>query len=117
MTIRPTANLAAALLAATLAGCASWWPWGGAPAERPRYPADAVIYKCEANKQLVVRYLDGGKAALVMYPDREFRLDAVRTASGARYSNGRTTLVTKGDEALREEDGKTLFANCTSAKK
>ena len=117
MKIRPTASLATAFLAVTLAGCTSWWPWGGAPAERPRYPADAVIYKCEANRQLVVRYLDGGKAAVVMYPDREFRLDQAPTGSGARYSNGRTTLATKGDEALLEEDGKTLFANCTSAKK
>ena len=110
-------RMTSCLAALTLAGCTSWWPWGGAPAERSRYPADAVIYKCEGNKQLVVRYVDDGKAAIVMYPDRDFRLDQVRTASGARYSNGRTTLATKGDELLLEEDGKTLFANCTGAKK
>lgn len=114
MTIRRMASLAAAL---GLAGCTSWWPWGGGPAEQPRYPADATIYQCDASKQLVVRYVDGGKAAIVMYPDRDFRLDQVPTGSGARYSNGRTTLATKGDEALLEEGGSTLFANCKLAKK
>lgn len=108
-----------AALATTLlvAGCTSWWPWSKGPAEQARYPADARIYQCDESKQLVVRYVDGGKAAMVMYPDRDFRLDQVSAASGARYSNGRTTLDTKGEEALLEEGGKTLFANCKIATK
>jgi membrane-bound inhibitor of C-type lysozyme len=96
---------AAAALAAFLAACAS----GG---ERPRWPADATIYKCDADKELVVQYLEGGKSAMVMYPERDFRLDRVPAASGVRYSNGRTTLHTKGPEAFLEEGGQTLFANC-----
>jgi membrane-bound inhibitor of C-type lysozyme len=104
-------------VALALAGCTSWWPWSSGPAEQARYPADARIYECDAGKRLVVRYLDGGKAAMVMYPEREFRLDQVPAASGARYSNDRTTLHTKGDEAFVEEDGKTVFANCRSAAK
>jgi membrane-bound inhibitor of C-type lysozyme len=100
---RPVLHLGVAVLF----GCAS----GGEP---PRYPADATVYKCDAEKELVVQYLAGGKSAMVMYPERDFRLDQVSTASGASYSNGRTTLHTKGAEAFLEEGGQTLFANCKS---
>jgi membrane-bound inhibitor of C-type lysozyme len=102
--------------AAALAGCSSWWPFGSGSSERPRWPADATVYKCDANKELVVRYIDGGKSAMVMLPERDFRLDQVATASGGRYSNGRTTLHTKGPEAFLEEAGQTLFANCKTAR-
>ena len=106
------------LAALALAGCSSWswWPFGSsAPADRPRWPSDAVVYKCDAGKQLVVRYLDGGKSAMIYFPEREFRLDPVVTASGARYSNGRTTLYSQGDEASLEEGGQRVFADCKRA--
>ncbi len=104
----PIRAIAAAGLLALAAGCSS------SGSERPRWPADATIYKCDADKQLVVQYLEGGKSAMVMYPERDFRLDQVAAASGVRYSNGRTTLHTKGPEAFLEEGGQTLFANCKS---
>lgn len=109
-------RLFAAVAGALLAGCSIGWPFGGASApDRPWYPADATVYKCEGNKTLVVRYLDGGKAAMVVFPEREFRLDAIRTASGVNYSNGRTDLRTQGDDAQLEEDGRRLYENCKRA--
>lgn len=113
-------QLMVATAAAALAGCSgwSWWPFGSSSApDRPWYPADAAVYKCEGNKTLVVRYLDGGKAAMVMFPDREFRLDAARAASGAKYSNGRTDLYTEGEQAFLEEGGNRLFTGCSRAAK
>jgi membrane-bound inhibitor of C-type lysozyme len=96
-----------------LAGCSSWWPFGGgSPAERPRWPSDAVVYKCEADKQLVVQYPDSGKSAMVYFPEREFRLDPVVSASGARYSNGRTTLYTQGDEVFLEDGAERAYTGC-----
>jgi membrane-bound inhibitor of C-type lysozyme len=96
-----------------LVGCSSWWPFGsGAPADRPRWPSDAVVYKCEIGKQLVVQYLEGGKSAMVWFPEREFRLDPIVAASGARYSNGRTTLFTEGEEASLDEGGQRTHAGC-----
>ena len=108
----PIRAAAAAALLAFAAGCSSWWSSGG---DRPRWPADATIYRCDADKELVVQYLEGGKSAMVMYPERDFRLDQVSGASGVSYSNGRTTLHTQGPEAFLEEGGQTLFANCKSA--
>jgi membrane-bound inhibitor of C-type lysozyme len=104
----PVRTGTAAVLVALAAACAS----GG---DRPRWPADATFYKCDGGKELVVQYLADGKSAMVMYPERDFRLDQVPAASGVRYSNGRTTLHTKGPEAFVEEGGQTLFANCKAA--
>ncbi len=104
--------------AALLAGCSSGWPFGRTPAgpDKPWYPADASVYKCDGNRTLVVRYLDGGKAAMVIFPEREFRLDAARSAAGVSYSNGRTDLRSSGDEAQLEESGNALYANCKRVK-
>jgi membrane-bound inhibitor of C-type lysozyme len=96
------------------AGCSSWWPFGSS-AERPRWPADATVYACDAGKQLVVRYADGGKSAMVFFPEREFRLDQESVASGVRYTNGRTTLTTKDEGVTLEESGSALYANCRTA--
>lgn len=102
------------VLAATLTGCSSWWPWGGSSGDVPRVPPGATAYKCDGGKELYVRYVDGGKSAVVIYPEREFRLDAEETGSGARYTNGRTTLRTKGAEATLEEGSAILYSNCKS---
>ena len=101
---------AALLLVVWLVGC-SWFGSGG---DVPRVPRGATAYKCDGGKDLYVRYLDGGKSAMVIFPEREFRLDAVATGSGARYSNGSTTLSTQGSEAMLEEGGSVTFANCKS---
>lgn len=98
---------ASLLLVAWLAGC-SWFGSGG---DAARVPRGATAYKCDGGKELYVRYLDGGKAAMVIYPEREFRLDAVATG---RYSNGQAILSTQGNAATLEEGGNIVFADCKS---
>ena len=113
--IRGTATVAAIAAAALLAGCGGdRLPWGrfGAPVEAPRIPPGAKAYACEGGKRLLVRYADDAKSAMVIYPEREFRLDRVPSASGEQFSNGRTILATRGDEATLEESGAVQFAKC-----
>jgi membrane-bound inhibitor of C-type lysozyme len=104
------------LACALLAGCGggSWNPWAGPQEERITLPADVVTFQCDAGKRLLVRMPAGGKSVTVMLPERQFRLDPV-SGDGGQVSNGRTTLVARGDTAQLEEDGKTLFAGCKSA--
>lgn len=102
--------LAAALLCA-LGGCESLKWWGG-PAEQSRIPRNAVVYQCDGGKKLAVRFDEGGKSAMIIFPEREFRLDQAEGASGTRYTNGRATLYTKGDEARLEEGGSATYDNC-----
>jgi len=113
---RYAALILAPILIVSLAGCSSWswWPWGSSGGEVPRVPPGATAYKCDGGKELFVRYVGDGKSAMVVYPEREFRLDAVETDSGARYSNGHTTLRTQGGEATLEEGSNIVFANCKS---
>jgi membrane-bound inhibitor of C-type lysozyme len=99
-----------------LAGCGSWNPWAGPQEERVTLPADAVAFECEGGKRLVVRMPANAKSVTVMLPERQFRLDETPAASGVRYSNGRTTFHTKGDEAFLEEEGKMLFQGCKRAR-
>ena len=111
-----SSTVCALALCALLAGCSSMpsvWPFGssGNPS-RPRVPTDATAYNCDNGRKLYVRYIDNGKAAWVILPDREFRLDPVISASGARYSNGVATLETKGNEANLRDGQALTHANC-----
>jgi len=45
-------------------------------------------------------------------PNRVLRLPLERSASGARYSDGRYALHTKGDEAILERGGKVVLREC-----
>lgn len=98
-------------VAGALSGCGSMNWWSG-PVEQTRVPKDAVLYRCDAGKQLAVRYDAGGKSAMIIFPEREFRVDRVGNVADTRYSNGRTTLQVFGEEVRLEEGGNALYDNC-----
>lgn len=87
--------------------------WTNEPTEQqsPRL-AGATQYTCDGNKRLAVRYGTAGQPVMVIFPEREFRLDPVPSGSGIRYTNGSTLLLSKGDEASLEEAGKPVLTNC-----
>lgn len=105
------------VLLAGLAGCGSFSlgglnPWASGPAERARTdPADATVYACSDAKRLVVRYLPGSSSVMIIFREREFRLDQAPSAP-ERYSNGSTTLLAKGESVFLEEEGTTTYSNC-----
>lgn len=106
--------LCAILVAGELTGCAvvdRINPWAGSQ-EQVRAPINATEFQCKDRKSFHARFDAAGKSAWVIFPEREFRLDAVESGSGARYSNGRTTLHTRGDEAFVLEGTATLYADC-----
>lgn len=94
------------------AGCGSWNPWAGPTEERVSLPPDTVTFRCDGDRRLLVRMPPNAKSVTVMLPERQFRLDQAPAASGARYTNGRTTLEIRGDEAFLEDDGKQLYSGC-----
>jgi membrane-bound inhibitor of C-type lysozyme len=102
-----------ATVAAGLSGCAQlndWWV--GEAKELSRKPPGSTEYRCAAGKAFFLRVEPGGKSAWLILPEREFRLDQVSTAQGARYSNGRTTLNTKDDDAAIDDAGNVTYADC-----
>lgn len=114
------AKTSVVLLAALLGGCGGFSlerlnPWSS-PTERVQsLPRDATAYACDGDKRLVVRYLPGEGSVMIVFPEREFRLDRAPSASGTRYTNGSDTLHSKGDEATYEEAGATTYSNCRKA--
>jgi len=112
------AGLAVALSAA-LAGCSgfsvdSMNPWGG-PAERAQtLPPDTTAYSCSGGKRLLVQRLSGPHAVMILFREYQFRLDQA-PGDPARYSNGSTTLQTKGEVVSLEEEGKVTYADCRKA--
>lgn len=77
------------------------------PVEAQQQP---VMYECEGGRLLEVSYA-AGEARLTL-PLEVLTLPEVVAASGARYSDGRTTLYTQGNEAFIEVDGQRTYANC-----
>ena len=111
-------SMALACLVLLMTGCGSvnLWPFGSDTGpERSRAPANATEYQCDAGKRFYARYLDGGGAAWVILPEREFRLDKVAAASGTRYSNGSATLEVNGNEAALTDAPAISFTGCKSA--
>jgi len=74
-------------------------------------PPAPVVYACAGGDSLAVAFWPRF-AELRLPPDRVVRLPPERAASGARYSDGRYTLHTKGDEATLERGTRILLAGC-----
>ena len=100
-------------LAIQLAGCSSIWPFGGGSGERiSRVPANATEYQCEGGKRFYMRYLDNGASAWIIFPEREFRLDKVASASGTRYANASAVLDVAGNEVSLTDGPTAVFKGC-----
>jgi membrane-bound inhibitor of C-type lysozyme len=103
------------VLASVLAGCGGggWSPWSKSSGSAGPYtPPGATAYACAGGKRLLVRFESDAKAAWVIYPDRQLRLDRVTAASGQEFSRAGTTLTVKEGETMLTEAGALQFAGC-----
>lgn len=82
-----------------------------------------VTLPAQAQQQIYAFQCDGGKrfqaefsqeSAQLTLPSQDdtITLPQVVSASGVSYSDGRTMLFTKGEEAFIEVDGETAYQNC-----
>jgi len=74
-------------------------------------PPAPTTYRCEGGDSLVLG-VAFGYAELHLPPDRVVRLWPTRSASGARYTDGRYAVHTKGGEALLERGGRVVLQGC-----
>ena len=77
---------------------------------RSRVPANSTEYRCDAGKSFFLRMADGGAAAWVILPEREFRLDKAGAATG-RYESRVARLDLNGEMATLT-DGPDAFTGC-----
>jgi membrane-bound inhibitor of C-type lysozyme len=98
-------------IAAPLALLASACALPGRTPEQP--PHDRYLrYVCADKQELGITFQQAGKRALVVAGGWSHLLPLVPSASGARYSDGKVTLRTKGLGAALDEDGRTAYRDC-----
>ncbi len=70
------------------------------------------LYRCKNGKTFQAQFLDNA-VNLQLKRESVLNLPSVKSASGAKYSNGKVTLNTKGEEAFIEINQKILYAGCS----
>lgn len=104
-------TIALSLSAALLSGCAT------AP-ETVTLARETVLYRCAGEVEMGVVY--SGRAtgmqgmAELVWDGKTFPLKQEVSGSGARYTDGTLTLVTKGDEAFVEKAGEVVMKDCNA---
>ena len=99
-------------------GCSSVnvWPFGDSKsAQVTRGHENATEFRCEGSKTFHVRYLDAGKSAWVILPDRQVRLDQVKSDAGSQYTNGIAVLRINGAEASLNDGPTIVYSGCKAA--
>jgi membrane-bound inhibitor of C-type lysozyme len=70
------------------------------------------VYRCEGGQSFTVEFIDNAEFALFTLNNQTLKLPHALSGSGARYSDGHTTLWIKGDGAFVEVDGKIILKDC-----
>lgn len=76
-------------------------------------PLATTAFVCPSGDSIVAAF-SPRYAEVHLPPDRIVRLPLARAASGAKYSDGRYTLSTKGTEAALERGGDVMLSGCRS---
>ena len=75
-----------------------------------------TTYRCEGGRTFSVEFDPQQQRAILILGGRALTLKQIPGASGASYSDGRTTLRTKGRQAYIEESGAVTIRDCSAAK-
>jgi len=95
-----------AVLATTLAGCATVAPMDSTDAP--------IRYSCKAGKRFTAAYALHGKRVVVTAGGATKTLSLARSASGARYAAGDAEIWSKGPDAMLKGFPGGPYADCRS---
>jgi membrane-bound inhibitor of C-type lysozyme len=101
-----------ALVVATPAVAQQATPTTAKPATQPTVITSAV-YQCDQAKGFSAQYLSN-ETVRATFGTKVIVLPQVQSASGAKYSDGSVTILTKADEATVEVGNQKLFTNCVA---
>ncbi|MGI9289820.1 MAG: MliC family protein [Gammaproteobacteria bacterium] len=90
------------LLVSLLSGCSLFWD-----------NDNRWVYECPDGYRFEATFDHGGDSVLFKQDDKKIRLDRVEAASGGKYSDGFTTLWTKGTGAQVIYNDEVIHANCS----
>lgn len=80
-----------------------------------RGPLKPVVFRCPGGKEIRALFPRGGTSAVLSEQGEDYPLPRVPSGSGARYSDGRWDLWTKGDEATLSRDDAVVRGGCRAA--
>ncbi len=87
-----------------------------APAPTPKtVPDQYARYRCGGGQEFGVTFQSRGARALLERDGRSDLLQRVGSASGAKYSDGKTTLWVKGKNAVVEAGGQVVLRDCIAS--
>jgi len=75
-------------------------------------PSSKRTYVCSDGNRFQVTMTHNGEKALVRLGERLLELPHVRSASGAKYSDGETTFWSKGNQAFITTNDKVSHKDC-----
>jgi membrane-bound inhibitor of C-type lysozyme len=109
-----TGAIAAGLVGLALVGCTVTDPEAETMEPEMETTSTMATFQCPDGETVEAEFT-GTDEVVVLLPDREaMTLPRVESASGARYSDGTTTLWNKGDEVMVEVDGETVLSECVA---
>lgn len=73
-----------------------------------------VLYRCKGGKTFQAEFM-GNTVNLQLKQGQILKLTSVATGSSVKYTNGKVTLYTKGEDAFIEANKKTTHNGCTSS--
>ncbi len=71
-----------------------------------------LSFRCPDGRAVIARFEPQDNFVNMRFEDRDLRLPHVISGSGARYSDGKTTLWNKGDSVLVEVNDKIVVRDC-----
>ena len=71
-----------------------------------------LSFRCPDGQTVMARFEPEDQFVSVRFAGRDLRLPHMISGSGARYSDGKTTLWNKGDSVLVEVDDKIVVQDC-----
>lgn len=75
-------------------------------------PAQKLHHFCEDGKRFTLEVYFQPDCVVLTLDGQSIKLPQVVSGSGARYSNGKTSVWLKGKEAFIVKDGKIIMKNC-----
>jgi membrane-bound inhibitor of C-type lysozyme len=75
-------------------------------------PAPKLPYLCEDGKSFTLEVYSQPDCVVLTLDGQPIKLPQIVSGSGARYSNGKTSVWLKGKEAFIVKDGKIIIKNC-----
>ena len=106
--------IAAGLVSLALIGCNN--PQAEPEAMEPAVETTSTMatFQCPDGEMVEAEFVGADEAIVVLPGQEAITLSRVEAASGAKYSDGTTTLWNKGDEVMVEVDGEAILSNCVA---